>query len=501
MLAKQVKGHDFYGCLSYVLGKAGAIQIGGNVVGTDPQTLNQEFLKPIHERSHVTRRVYHCALSLAPGEALSDSTWRKVTKDYLEAMGFKYSQYILVRHTDTDHHQHVHIVANRVGMDGKTVSESFDRFRCQTVLREIEDRYDLQPVEPSWRSGRKALSLRQLNKEAETGKASVQRILQETIAEALRESQNLPDWIELLNACNIQVYGFYGRKGRLQGIAYKMDEITMSGIALGRNYQVSGVLKQLEQQCPGSSQIAWHSQQEVEKVRRETIAAIQGAAFDQPKLSKLSDRLAEEGIDLHVQFVKVGRFGKRPKAIQYRTGEICFHGSDLGSAYTLQGLQDKLGVSLDDAQQRSQVMEVRVVSRSIDDALQDSVLENLTQLLRQLSEEAKQKQEKLEVYSNLEPGLNHWLALAALYLKTEEKRPIVLVIEQTDNATIPQVQAIREQADRILQANTKNRPNTEKVWIDYGDELNLDSEQRILWVKPQIASSSNAQNLQQFDRT
>ena len=178
------------------------------------------------------------------------------------------------------------------------------------------------------------------------------------------------------------------------------------------------------------------------------------------------------------------------------------YGSDLGSAYTLQGLQDKLGVSLDDAQQRSQqIMEVRVVSRAIDDALQDSVLESLTQLLRQFSEEAKQKQEKLEVYSNLEPGLNHLLALAALYLKVEEERPIALVIEQTDNATIPQDQEIREQADRILQSNTKNRPNAEKVWIDYGDELNLDSEQRILRVKPQISSSSNTQSLQQFDRT
>ena len=295
MLAKQVKGHDFYGCLSYVLGKVGAIQIGGNMIGSDPQTLNHEFLKPIHERSHVTRRVYHCALSLPPGETLSDSTWRHVTKDYLEAMGFKFSQYILVRHTDTEHHQHVHIVANRVGLDGKTVSESFDRFRCQTVLREIEDRYALQTVEPSWRAGRKALSLRQLKKEAETGKPSVQRILQETIAEALRESQNLSDWVELLNACDIQVYGFYGRKGRLQGIAYKTDNITMSGIALGRDYQVSGILKQLEQQSSGSSQLPWHSQQVVEKARREMIASIEGAAFDQPKLSQLRDRLAGEG--------------------------------------------------------------------------------------------------------------------------------------------------------------------------------------------------------------
>ncbi|MCX5965935.1 MAG: relaxase/mobilization nuclease domain-containing protein [Cyanobacteria bacterium] len=501
MLAKQVKGRDFHGCLAYVLGKAGAIKIGGNVRGRDPLALSHEFLQPIHDRSHLTRLVYHCALSLPPGESLEDWTWRKITKDYLEAMGFKYSQYILVRHTDTDHHQHVHIVANRVGMDGKTVSESFDHFRCQTVVRAIEEAYHLQPVTSSWESGRKALSLRQLNKEAETGKPSVQRILQETIADVVPVSLSLADLVERLQSQKIKSYGFYGRKGRFQGIAYEFDGVTMSGTALGHNYQVGRLLTQLETQ--GGSLEPWHSEQQVKNVRQGTIAAIQGAAFDQPSLSQLRDRLADEGIDLHVQFRKLGRFGTGPKAIQYRTGEICFHGSDLGTAYTLQGLQNKLGISFDDFQQRSQVMEVRVVSRAIDDALQDSVLERLTQLLRQFSEEAKQKQEKLEVYSNLEPGLNHLLALAALYLKTEEERPIVLVIGATDNATIPQAQTILEQADRILQGNTKNRPNAEKVWIDYGDEpnLNLDPKQRVLWIKPQIVNSSNNQNLQQFDRT
>ena len=157
MLAKQVKGRDFSGCLTYVLGKPGATKIGGNVRGRDPLALSHEFSQLVHERSHLTRLVYHCALSLPPGETLNDWTWRKITKDYLEAMGFKCSQYILVKHTDTEHHQHVHIVANRLGMDGKTVSDSFDHYRCQTVVRAIENSYNLQRVSSSWESGRKAL--------------------------------------------------------------------------------------------------------------------------------------------------------------------------------------------------------------------------------------------------------------------------------------------------------------------------------------------------------
>ena len=141
MLAKQFKGRNFYGCLSYVLGKEGATQIGGNLSRADADALNQEFTQVSLKRSTLKRSVYHCALSLAPGETLSNATWRNVARDYLDAMGFDKSQFILVRHTDTESHQHVHIVANRVGMDGKTVSDSFDHYRAQTVVRAIEESY------------------------------------------------------------------------------------------------------------------------------------------------------------------------------------------------------------------------------------------------------------------------------------------------------------------------------------------------------------------------
>ena len=248
MLAKQIIGSDFHGCLSYVLGKTGAVQIGGNMFGDGPQALNHEFSKLTHDRSHVTRRVYHCSLSLSPGETLSDSVWHKVSKDYLETMGFHCSQYLLVRHTDTEHHQHVHIVANRVGIDGKTVPDSFDHYRCQTVVRAIEDSYNLQRVSSSWESGRKALSLRQLKKEVETGKPSVQRILQETIADAIPESLSLADLVDRLKSSEIKTHGFYGRKGRLQGIAYEVEEVMMSGTALGHDYQVGGLRSRLEKQ-------------------------------------------------------------------------------------------------------------------------------------------------------------------------------------------------------------------------------------------------------------
>ena len=70
MLAKQVKGRDFNGCLTYVLGKPGAIKIGGNMWGQDSLALSHEFSQLVYDRSHLTKRVYHCALSLPPGETV-----------------------------------------------------------------------------------------------------------------------------------------------------------------------------------------------------------------------------------------------------------------------------------------------------------------------------------------------------------------------------------------------------------------------------------------------
>jgi hypothetical protein len=460
MLAKQFKGRNFHGCLAYVLGKEGATQIGGNVSRYNAATLNHEFTQVSLKRSHLSRSVYHCALSLAPGETLSNATWRNIAQDYLTAMGFENSQYILVQHTDTESHQHVHIVANRVAMDGKTVSDSFDHYRAQTVVRAIEESYNLRPVLPSWKSSRKALSLRQLKQEAETGIPSVQRLLQDGITEALQNSLSLPDLVDRLQQRDIQTYAFYGQGNQLKGVAYELNGVVMSGTSLGYSYQVGGLMQQLEQKSPGA--IALHSPEQIDRSRKAIIASIQGAAFDQPRLPVLLDRLQNEGIGTHIQFAKVGRFGKRAKRIQYRVEGIGFQASDLGKDYTLQGLE-AIGIQYDpaiddatiDRQQRAEnIMRVTIDDEVVDESLRDRSLERLMQLLRQLAVEAQGKNyDRLEVFSTLEAGVQQWLAIAALHLREQQdiaktKITVTVLAGENEEATIA---ALRQAADRVIE--------------------------------------------------
>ena len=462
MLAKQFKGRNFHGALAYVLGKEGATTIGGNLPKLDAPTLNHEFTQVSQKRPNLKRSVYHCALSLPPEEALSDVIWRSVARDYLDAMGFEKSQFILVRHTDTESHQHVHIIANRVGMDGKTVSDSFDHYRAQTVVRAIEESYHLRPVLPSWKSSRKALSLRQLKQEAETGIPSVQRLLQDGITEALQGILSLPDLVTRLEQRNIQTYAFYGLQNQLKGLAYEMNGVVMSGTSLGYSYQVGGLMQQLDQQSPSAGAIALHSPEQIVRSRRAVIATIQGAALDPPRLPELLDRLQDEGIETYVQFVNVGRYGKRAKRIQYRVDGIGFQASDLGKDYTLQGLQS-IGVLYDsatddatiDRQQRTEnVMRVTINGTVMDESLRDRSLESLTQLLLQLAEEAREKNcDRLEVFSTLEPGAQQWLAITALHLREQQERPAnpkitVTVLAGNDNEST--IVALRQAADKVM---------------------------------------------------
>jgi type IV secretory pathway VirD2 relaxase len=71
--------------------------------------------------------VGHIALSFKPEDAprLTDAFMARLAEEYLELMGIRNTQFIVVRHHGTDN-PHCHIVFNRVNFDGKVISDSND---------------------------------------------------------------------------------------------------------------------------------------------------------------------------------------------------------------------------------------------------------------------------------------------------------------------------------------------------------------------------------------
>lgn len=75
--------------------------------------LNPKLAKP----------VLHITLSLSKGESLATHILAEIAEECARDLGFSNNQYIAVLHEDTDH-PHIHILANRIGYDEKTASDS-----------------------------------------------------------------------------------------------------------------------------------------------------------------------------------------------------------------------------------------------------------------------------------------------------------------------------------------------------------------------------------------
>ena len=130
MIAKQVKGKDFYGVLKYnqnKVDKGEAVVLDTNLASNSAVKQTKEFNVVRQLKSNLSKAVYHVSLNLPYEDSnkLSDEKFSNLARDYLEGMRFDENQYIIYKHFDQDH-LHIHIVANRVNFSGNVVSDSHD---------------------------------------------------------------------------------------------------------------------------------------------------------------------------------------------------------------------------------------------------------------------------------------------------------------------------------------------------------------------------------------
>jgi hypothetical protein len=157
MIGKISMGASFSGCISYCLEdkrqeqsqepvfKNRAELIAFNQCFGGKKELIEQFNDVRMLNRKIQKPVMHIVLSLAPGERLEKGTLVEMAGECAKQMGVDKNQYIAVAHIDT-HHQHLHIVANRVGYDGRVVSDSNNYKKIAEYCRKMELKYDLKQV-------------------------------------------------------------------------------------------------------------------------------------------------------------------------------------------------------------------------------------------------------------------------------------------------------------------------------------------------------------------
>ena len=149
MIGGITKGSCFSGCVEYALAlkeknKEARLLYSEGLFTDTPRDIIDGFECQRHLNSRVQHWCGHISLSYSPKDAerMDDDFMVKLALEYMDKMGIKNTQFIIVRHLDKEH-PHCHIVYNRVDNDGKCVSDSFEYYRNNEICDEMKQKYDL----------------------------------------------------------------------------------------------------------------------------------------------------------------------------------------------------------------------------------------------------------------------------------------------------------------------------------------------------------------------
>jgi RepB DNA-primase from phage plasmid/Relaxase/Mobilisation nuclease domain len=244
MIAKAVKGKGFRGALEYDLGKEQGRVLDTNMNGGDARELAAEFGEIRKLRPNLNKAVLHVSLSAAPGDHLTDDQWREIGQRYLAGMDLTSNQYLITRHTDTEH-EHIHLLANRIRFDGTVTSDSHDYRRHEVLMREIERDFDLRRVHLSIEAERRAATKGEIEEGLRTGIPSAKQRLQQLCDAASKGCGSFTEYAQRLDAVGIELLPVTQLDGaKLSGLSYRLDGVVMKGSDLGKRYSPAGLAKQ-----------------------------------------------------------------------------------------------------------------------------------------------------------------------------------------------------------------------------------------------------------------
>ena len=228
MIGKVTIGSSFAGVVRYVAQKPEARFIHAEGIRTENvQTAIDDFNMQRKLNPDLRRAVGHVALSWSKNDAekLTSEIMMQRAKEYMQKMKIGNTQYLLIEHRDKNH-PHVHLIYNRVGNEGKTISDRFQRERNQRICKEMTLKYGYYLGKDK----------SQVNRLALTGADKVKYELYDAITAA---SQTARNWEQLEASLRTQGIGlvlkYKSGTDQIQGISFSKGEVTMKGSKIDRS--------------------------------------------------------------------------------------------------------------------------------------------------------------------------------------------------------------------------------------------------------------------------
>jgi hypothetical protein len=211
-----------------------------------------------------SKPVFHAYLSFAPEDKqlVTNDLMVRIGRIYMQRMGFnidtgdeRQHSYVMFRHYDTPSHEHFHIVASRISLDGKYLDMHQSIKKSIKIARDLELEFGLRHVSnekakvKGKSKGQLEFQKRMDNWDADfkTGKETLLTSLSRLFRNP-GSKPTLKTFIEHLAQDGIEVK-FYLQKNRVTGISFRFSPdgypFVIKGSSLGRNYSWPSIEKRL----------------------------------------------------------------------------------------------------------------------------------------------------------------------------------------------------------------------------------------------------------------
>ena len=242
MIGKIMKAASFSRCVHYVTGKEEAriLASDGVLLTTTHDIIDSfEFQRQLNPR--ISKPVGHIALSFLPEDKdkLTDEMMIRIAMDYMELMGIKDTQFLLVRHFDNGN-PHCHLLYNRINNEGKTITDQNDFRRNEQVTKLLKRKYGL-----TFSNGKGRTKTERLR-----GTERTKYEIYHAVGTGLLRCKSWSEFVSHLRANDVEVELVMKRNGSkdlkdLQGMRFKKDDITFKASQIRRGLSFAGIMSKL----------------------------------------------------------------------------------------------------------------------------------------------------------------------------------------------------------------------------------------------------------------
>ena len=221
--------------MNYILDKEkdAKILVCDGLFAENKEAIANSFEAQAKMNPKVAKSVGHIALAFSKEDEqrLTDRAMAGIALEYLEKMGVKDTQILVVRHFDKEH-PHVHIAFNRIDNNGNTISDRHERLRSTRICKELTLKYGLHMA------GGKDNVKRNRLKEPDRTKYALYDIIKMEVGRC----GNWNVLIANLKRQGVEVHFKHkGQTSEVQGVVFSMNGYHFNGSKVDRRFSYSKI--------------------------------------------------------------------------------------------------------------------------------------------------------------------------------------------------------------------------------------------------------------------